>query len=155
MEAHRAIETAKNGLQRVRANDREHGNGHQSDRPQDGDLSEPEPRPETGRKLTRKSGRDPENRRDDQRPGGQHPTRSACLDAGQPPAKEISEHHAFVHARCAPADALGEYRQSCRGGGSDLNGKALMFTLEVPRWHLRGSRNWEKSSKTRRSRTLL
>src|SRR5262249_37037691 len=33
MEAHRAIETAKNGLQRVSANDCEHGNGHQSNRP--------------------------------------------------------------------------------------------------------------------------
>ena len=32
-EAHRTIKTAKNGLQRVSANDREHGNCHQSNRP--------------------------------------------------------------------------------------------------------------------------
>src|SRR5690242_21255377 len=56
MEAHGAIEAAKNGLQRVSANDREHGNCHQSNRPQVGDRRKPAPRPETRGSLTWESG---------------------------------------------------------------------------------------------------
>ena len=103
MEANCAIETAKNRFQGMRPDNREHGDRHQSNRPEYGDLRKPEPGPEAGRNLTGESGRNPENGRDDQRAGGQNPTWSTYLKAGQTPAKSSSEHHAFMPALSVPA----------------------------------------------------
>ena len=103
MEANCAINTAKNRFQGMRPDNREHGDRHQSNRPEYGDLRKPAPGPEAGRNLTGESGGNPENSRDDQKAGGQNPTWSTYLKAGQTPAKSSSEHHALVPALSVPA----------------------------------------------------
>lgn len=79
MEPHGAVEIAEHRLQRVRSDHGEQRDGHERDRPQDGDLRKAEPRPEIGRRARLHPGCGPQRRGREQCAGGQNPPRSQRL----------------------------------------------------------------------------